>query len=334
VACAVIGGLLGGILGAVLSDDGDGSSPTALPVPVPGPSSGRVSAPGSLADLVARVSPAVVSIRSTSGSSGFGIGQGTGVILTPDGDVLTNAHVVSDAETVKVVIPGQARAQSADIIGVDEDEDVAVIRIRDAALLPVAEIGNSNSLRLAEEVFAIGHALGLNGGPSVTRGIVSGLDRSNGPLAGLIQTDAALNPGNSGGPLFDGAGRVVGINTMVRSGAENVGFAIPIERAVSIAGRLRSGQPAPAKALLGVTSQAPDDGSSGAEVVKVSEGEPAAKAGLRPGDRITAVNGKPVTGPAGLAILVGDRSPGEVVEFTYQRGDEEKTVDIELATRN
>jgi S1-C subfamily serine protease len=255
------------------------------------------------------------------------------MLLNAEGEVLTNAHVVSDADKLTVLLSGQGKSRAAEVVGIDEKEDIALIRITGVAGLRVADIGDSEGVRLGQDVFAVGHALGLNGGPSVTRGVVSGLSRSNGPLSDLSQTDAALNPGNSGGPLFDASGRVLGVNTMVRSGAQNIGFAIPISRATSIAARLRSGQPAPKTALLGVTSREPEDGSAGAEVVEVSSGDPADGAGLETGDRIIAVNGKPVNGPGSLAGLIGSKSPGEKVTLTYERGDEKKTVQVVLGTR-
>jgi S1-C subfamily serine protease len=196
------------------------------------------------------------------------------------------------------------------------------------------EIGASRTLRIGEEVFAIGHALGLSGGPSVSRGVVSGLQRANGPLAELIQTDAALNPGNSGGPLFDGSGRVIGVNTMVRAGAENIGFAIPMERVRVIVDRLREGKPAPPMAFLGVRTQPAEDGGPGAEIVDVTDGTPAAKAGLAEGDRIVAVDGDRVSGPESLANLIRGRSPGEEVELTYRRDGVEQNVTVALATKD
>jgi S1-C subfamily serine protease len=330
VACMLATGLLGGFVGAQLGNDDD-FRPAALP-PISRSATARVSTPGSLADVIERVSPAVVGIRSRGAR--LGIGQGTGFIYTPDGEIVTNSHVINGAKTILVTLPGEDQARSAEVIGNDEDEDLAVVRIKDVTGLPTVEIGDSRSVRIGEEVFAIGHALGLSGGPSVSRGVVSGLQRANGPLAELIQTDAALNPGNSGGPLFDASGRVIGVNTMVRAGAENIGFAIPMERVRVIVERLREGKPTPPMAFLGVRTQPAEDGGPGAEVVDVTDGTPAHKAGLVEGDRIVAVDGDRVSGPESLANLIRGRAPGDHVELTFRRDGVEQTATITLATKD
>src|SRR5207244_2517922 len=138
--------------------------------------------------------------------------------------------------------------EPATLVGEDDAHDVALIHIENASNLAVAELGKSSDVQVGDDVVAIGNALGLNGDPTVTRGIVSGLGRALGSLTGLIQTDAAINPGNSGGPLVNGAGQVIGINTAIatEANAQNIGFAIPIDTAASIADRLRTGKPAAA----------------------------------------------------------------------------------------
>lgn len=330
VACMLATGLLGGVIGARIGDDDD-FRPAALP-PISPRTTERVSSPGSIADVVDRVSPSVVGIRSRG--LRLGVGQGTGFILSAEGDIVTNSHVINGAKTILVTLPGEDQARDAEVIGNDEDEDLAVLRLSGVTGLPAVELGDSDALRLGEEVFAIGHALGLAGGPSVSRGVVSGLQRANGPLAELIQTDAALNPGNSGGPLFDSEGRVIGVNTMVRAGAENIGFAIPMGRVRTIVDRLREGRPAPPVAFLGVRTQPAEDGAPGAEIVDVTPGTPAQKAGLAADDRIVAVDGKRVSGPESLAGLIRGKNPGDEVEIRYRRGDEEETVTVALATKD
>src|SRR5205814_6332579 len=166
-----------------------------------------------------------------------GDSAGTGMILTSDGEVLTNGHVVQDGpRTVKVQMFGESTYRDADILGIDPANrgDLALLKIRNVGALPTVELGNSDALQVGDDVIAIGNALALPGGPSVTRGIVSALGRSLGSHDGLIQTDTAINPGNSGGPLVNGAGQVVGINTLViqqasaDESAQNLGFAIAI----------------------------------------------------------------------------------------------------------
>ncbi len=166
--------------------------------------------------------------------------------MSPDGEVLTNAHVVAGAGTVEVQLPGETGRRVADLVASDPRADIALIRIRDARALPTAEIGKSSELEVGQQVIAIGNALGLVGGPSVTTGIISALERTvegDGQiLENMIQTDAAINPGNSGGPLVDANGRVVGINTAVIRGlAEGIGFAIPSDIASPVLERLRTG---------------------------------------------------------------------------------------------
>ncbi|MGH8998149.1 MAG: S1C family serine protease, partial [Acidimicrobiia bacterium] len=324
------------VVGAALAGGDEDFRPAALPPPRPsggsaGSAGAPVSTPGSLSDVVERVFPTVVGIRSRGRLPG--IGQGTGFIVSPDGEIITNHHVVSGSRTILVTLPGEGDARTAEVVASDEDEDVALLRLEGVTNLPAAELGDSESLRVGDEVFAVGHALGLSGGPTVSRGVVSGLQRANGSLRHLIQTDAALNPGNSGGPLFDAAGRVVGVNTMVRGGAENIGFAIAVERVSTVVERLREGRPPPPVAFLGVSTVEPIDGSPGAEILDVSEDTPASGTDLEAGDRIVEVDGEDVIGPAGLADLIGRRSPGDRVDLTFRRGDDERTITVTLGTK-
>ena len=218
--------------------------------------------------ILAKVEPSVVDIVA---SSRRGSGEGTGIIISSDGYVLTNAHVVDGASQVSVGAAGSSKALPATVIGADEAHDVALLKIDSASGLPAAELGRSADVKVGEDVVAIGNALGLRGDPTVTRGIVSALNRTVENLTGMIQTDAAINPGNSGGPLVNSAGQVIGINTAVAAdGAQNIGFAIPIDKAKSLADRLKTGQgPAPT-AFLGVSTTETEDGSGGAQVVRWS----------------------------------------------------------------
>jgi S1-C subfamily serine protease len=204
-----------------------------------------------VAAIVAKVEPAVVSVEATSDQGGFGgTAAGSGIVLTADGEVLTNAHVVEGASAVKVTLNGQSQARDATLVGLDQQTDLALLRINGASGLPTATLGKSADMRVGDDVVAIGNALALDGGPTVTTGIVSGLNRSlqttGSTMSGLIQTDAPISSGNSGGPLVNAAGEVIGINTAVAvsSGsttAQNIGFAIPIDRALPVVEQLRAG---------------------------------------------------------------------------------------------
>ncbi|HEX2064109.1 MAG TPA: trypsin-like peptidase domain-containing protein, partial [Acidimicrobiales bacterium] len=334
-AAALAAGLIGGVIGAQFGDGSGGSSVTAPVAANRRGSSTTVAGPAlDLQGILAKVEPAVVSIRVGGGRGG---GAGTGVILSGDGEVLTNAHVVDGARSIRVILNGETQSREADLVGTDEANDLALLRIRGARGLPTAELGSSADLQVGDDVIAIGNALGLRGAPSVTRGIVSGLNRSLGSISDLIQTDAAINPGNSGGPLVNARGQVVGINTASAGarggGAQNIGFAIPIDQARPIVERLRTGQGAAPLAFLGVSTIDLEDGSRGARITEVVAGSPAASAGLRPGDVITEVAGQPVEGAGELGGLVRRRQPGQELELTYQRGGDRREAKVILAER-
>jgi S1-C subfamily serine protease len=261
------------------------------------------------------------------------VGEGTGVVVNAaEGLILTNAHVVEGGREVTVTAPTDKQARTATVIGADAERDIAVLKV-DSAGLVGAELGRSADVQVGDDVVAIGNALGLRGDPSVTRGIVSGLGRSVGNLTGMVQTDAAINPGNSGGPLVNSSGQVIGINTAIAGQAQNIGFAIPIDTARSIIDRLVSGQAAGPAGFLGVSTAAADDGSPGAVVAEVSPGSPAANAGIEVGDRIVAVDGQAVPGPAELRGVVQARSPDQTVKVTVVRGGQEKTFDVKLSKK-
>lgn len=328
LAAGVVGGFVGATVGG-----GDESPPAprvTTEQTTPASPSAPAGAPVDLQDLVSRVERSVVSIR-------VGRGQGTGLVVSADGEILTNAHVVEGvegADAVTVRLPGDNRDRRADVVATDEDSDLALLRVEEpeGGLTP-AQLGSSAGVRVGDDVVAIGNALGLRGDPSVTRGIVSALGRSIGSLTGLIQTDAAINPGSSGGPLVNSRGEVIGINTAVRGGAENIGFAIPVDAVREFLERARTGAPAPAAGFLGVTARVPADGSQGAEVAAVEPGSPAERAGLRAGDRVVAVGGRQVTGPAELGGRIRAHGPGERVELRVLRDGEELTVAATLGER-
>jgi S1-C subfamily serine protease len=259
--------------------------------------------------------------------------------------VLTNAHVVDGATSITVTLNGESRARPADLIGADRSNDVALLRIRDAANLPTVSLGRSADLEVGDSVLAIGNALALEGGLTVTEGIVSALNRSlrdnGGSLEGLIQTDAAINRGNSGGPLVTADGQVVGINTAVAGDAQNIGFALAIDRVKPVVERIRanpsgssgsSGRTTGAGAFLGV-STSPTPAGQGVVVEEVVEGSPADRAGLEAGDVILSVGGTAVDDPQELRAAIAGHEPGDRVQLRFRRGGDTRTAEVTLASR-
>jgi serine protease Do len=317
-----------------------------------GSNSSVIAKPEDIQGILAKVEPGVVSIRTQAARAGRffpSSGAGTGVVLTADGEVLTNAHVVSGATTIEVRLAGERDFRSADLIGANAREDLALLKIRNANGLKTVELGSSSSLKVGDDVVAIGNALDLDGGLTVTEGIVSALDRSisdsSESLDGLIQTDAAINPGNSGGPLVNAAGQVVGINTAVAGDAQNIGFAIAIDRAKPVVEDLRSGNNnsrSSDQAFLGITSRSLDPATasslglsttSGAYVISVEAGTPADKAGLRAGDVILSVDATPVTSPDDVGRVVRAHDPGDTIEVSWARGRQRTSAEVTLGSR-
>jgi serine protease Do len=311
--------------------------------------------------VVRAVRPAVVNVttntvsQSVFGGQQIGKGVGTGFIVRPDGVIVTNYHVVEGAQSITVITPSpDVRRYDARVIGGDATADLAVLKI-DAQGLPTVPLGNSSSLELGQPVIAMGYALALPGGPTVTSGIVSALGRTisaadpncqvcrNGgrTYSNVIQTDAAINPGNSGGPLLNLAGQVVGINTAGTQSAENIGFAIPIDTATpTITGAERN--PSAPVAYLGVTAQDVTRSvafqfnlpvNSGAYIVGVAPGAPAEQAGIQAGDIVVAFDGHGVTSASQLGQLIRERQPGDHVTVTVVTpGASRRTVDVTLGT--
>ncbi|MBX5482901.1 MAG: trypsin-like peptidase domain-containing protein [Myxococcaceae bacterium] len=274
-----------------------------------------------LDELVARAMPAVVGVELERG-------QGTGLVLTPDGYVLTNSHVVRGARTVKVR-RDDGEALSAMVIGADPPTDLAVLRV-DARDLPTLPLADPAQVRVGQLVVAIGHPFQLEG--SVSVGVVSALNRSLGTRAGLmeglVQTDAAINPGNSGGPLLNARGEVVGINSIVLPYAQGIGFAISAGTASWIASMLIQKGKVPRK-FIGVAasavplprSQALEVGQSRAvRIHRVGEGSPAALGGLREGDLVTGVNGSPVRSVDDLQRLMSLAPDTELHLDVWRKG--------------
>ena len=267
-------------------------------------------------------------------------GEGSGFFIAPDGYILTNAHVVADASEVTVRLTDR-REFTAKVIGVDRRTDVAVIKI-DGKNLPTVRIGDPSKLRPGEWVVAIGSPFGFDN--SVTAGIVSATSRSlpDGQFTPFIQTDAAVNPGNSGGPLFNMAGEVVGINSQIYSrtgGFMGISFAIPIDIATNVkdqlvkTGRVQRGRIG--VLVQDVGQQLADsfglDRPRGAIISQVESGGPAAKAGLKVGDVILAVNGKPIERYGQLSAAISQMAPGSRAEFEVWRDRGSRKVAVEIA---
>ena len=273
-------------------------------------------------------SPGVVVIRTDSG-------EGTGFVLDTNGDIVTNDHVVAGANSVRVTF-SDGRTATASIVGSDPSSDVAVIRVSvpSSALHPLA-FGDSSTASVGDGVVAIGNPFGLSG--TVTTGIISALDRtitapSHFSISGALQTDAAINPGNSGGPLLDDQGRVIGMNSQIDSstgGNDGVGFAIASNTVRRVAQQLVSGQKV-RHSYLGVELS---DGSPGAAVAAVTQGSPAASAGIQQGDVVTAVDGR-ATGTADAAVsALAGHAPGDGVALTIRRGGSTRTVTVTLGSQ-
>ncbi|CAN5854730.1 trypsin-like peptidase domain-containing protein [soil metagenome] len=304
---------------------------------------------GSIPAVVEKLSPSVVAIFTQGLSTDFFFetvptrGAGTGIVASEDGHILTNAHVVDDAQEIRVVFT-DGEELTAELIGSDSDTDLAVIKV-ESDNLTVASFGDSDDLRVGDPVVAMGQALGLRGGPTVTSGIVSALDRSirsqGAVLDNLIQTDAAINPGNSGGALTDMAGNVVGVNTAIAGDAQNIGFAIAITPARLIVEQLiTSGRVI--HPFLGVqmvelspaiASQRNIDLEEGVLLVEVVPASPAAQAGLQENDVITEIEGEEAETPTDVSRVINSKKPGDRVEITINRAGDTQTVTATLIER-
>jgi putative serine protease PepD len=331
IVTALLAGALGGTLGYVFAVGGGGN---ALGGGQLGNAPLNNRAPESIAGLVKKVLPSVVTISVRVGN---GTSLGSGFVVSGDGHVITNNHVVEGSSGTATVRFSDATVAGASVVGTDPESDIAVLKIDtnglpDGKLAPV-EFGNSDSVQVGDPVVAVGAPLGLTS--TVTFGVVSYLDRpirtSEGGTAryySAIQTDAAVNQGNSGGPLFDAAGRVIGINSVIgtlsedQSSAGNVGlaFAIPINHARRIATDIINTGKA-RRTVMGVqvdTSYANPAG--GARLSTVEPAGPAGAGGLKAGDVVLAVNGKPIDESWDLTALIRKYAPGDTVEVQYLRG--------------
>jgi putative serine protease PepD len=335
----VVGLPLGGLALGGAFDSTD--TVTVAPATTAATGSGETAAPAAparsatdVSGLYERVSPGVVSVEVTTGTGGA---TGSGFVLDKDGYLLTNDHVVQDAQSVRVRFP-KSSPITAKVVGTDVSTDLALLKIDPSAhkLTPLA-LGASDQLKVGQSAIAIGSPYRLQG--TLTTGVISALGRSitapnNFPIDNVVQTDAAINPGNSGGPLLDASGRVVGINAQIATNSgsnDGVGFAIPIDTAKQVLPQLKSGK-AIKRPYLGVSTSDPTTGS-GALVARVVAGGPAADAGLRPGDRIVAIAGKTITQSADVAGAVIAKQPGDQIAVKVRRGGSDKTLSATLGTR-
>ena len=304
---------------------------------------------GDIPAVVDRVRPSVVHIRVQLGGR---TGSGTGFVIREDGYIITNNHVVTLESPVAadrlVVELTDGRTFPAQVVGRDPETDIAVLRIQAEGLRAVT-VGRSEDVEVGAPVLAIGHALNLPGGPTVTQGVVSAKDRPLSPgggpaLLGLIQTDAAINPGNSGGPLVTLDGRVIGVNTAGIPQAQNIGFAVSssvfvpvVEQILAQGGGGVLERAYMGVAVTGVTPRIAQERDlpvdQGVIVLEVAPGSPADRAGLQPGDVLVQVAGEDVAGVADLSGVLVQRDAGETVEVVYYRDGERRTASLTLGER-
>jgi putative serine protease PepD len=358
VAAMALAGLAGGGIGTAVTlartDDNNTATTTSTTAPdsVAPVTAGVTTAPvappvkGSINEIARQLIPSVVEIDVETTQGG---GSGSGVVISADGYILTNNHVVEDAVQIKVrLVKGKA---DATIVGTDPLTDLAVIKVQSTTPLKPAPLGTSETVQVGDPVIAIGSPLGLAG--TVTSGIVSALDRKvdvsqTESLYNMIQTDAAINPGNSGGALLDASGRVIGINSAIatlgqslggQGGSIGLGFAIPIDLAKETADQLiKTGRVVHPQ--LGVRVNTIDDDRArelnlvpGALVVLVEPGSPAANAGIQVDDIITSINGKPLSGGDDLVTQIRTFKVGDRVKVTVNRKGKPITVETVLAER-
>ena len=347
VAALVAAGAVGGLASVAAWEAIDAEATTTVTATTPAePVSSTTQAQSSIAGIVETAMPSVVEVKTESAAETFPNpfpspapsprvqGVGSGWVYDDDGHVVTNQHVVGGADGVTVVFEDGTEVP-ATVVGADPSTDVAVLKLEEGHEAPVLPLGSTSSLKLGDTVIAIGSPLGLQG--TVTAGIVSGLGRdirapNEFTIAGAVQTDAALNHGNSGGPLLDAGGRVVGMNAQIASetGANTgIGYAIPVETVKRIADQLiatgKVDHP-----YLGVVIE---DAETGARLVEVRSGSPAAEAGLRQGDVVTEIDGEPVESSDDLRRVVESHRPGDELELTYERDGESATATVTLGTR-
>lgn len=289
---------------------------------------------------ISQVEPGMVQITTAVDFQGV-VGNGTGIVLSPDGVVLTNHHVVQGANTIRANSLGTGQVFDADVVGYDRDDDIAVLQLRGASGLPVAPLGDSNTIALGDPVLTLGNANGTGNPLTHEQGAVTALGRaidaedeltgSSHNLGGLIESSTNLKSGDSGGALVNGAGQVVGLNAAAtynfRMDGESTpggqGFAIPINRALDIANQIRSGAASSEvhigpSAMLGVGIDASGSRRGGGLALRsILRGGPADQVGLRPGDVLMTIDGAPINSANELTALLDQRYPGNVIDVNW-----------------
>lgn len=328
------GGIIGGLIGASWDDSTSSGSPLVTAAPINPVDIGT----SNVAQAAGVIAPSVVTISSDSGT-------GTGIIVSPTGEVLTNQHVIDGAREVRVRLYGATSPIVADVVSEDAGNDMALLKMRNQSGLTPAVFADPDSVAVGDPVVAVGYALALDGGPSVTSGIISALNRtlqldSEVFLNALIQTDAAISSGNSGGPLINLKGEVVGINTAVANGgfnssANNIGFAIGVAEVKRVVEILRTTQGGANRqqGFLGISLGSRTDGGSGAVIGEVTEGSPAETAGVKVGDIVLEINNQPITGDTSLVAIIRDSAPGEEIEIVVERDGSRRTLTATLTAR-
>jgi S1-C subfamily serine protease len=323
------------LLGTGLAGDDNSAQPSAAPTPAPIVANASDNKGDLVRSVYAAASPSVVSVRT-------GTGSGTGFLVDSDGTIVTNAHVVGDNRQVQVRFNDKGEFHDAQVLSVDGSTDLAALKVDASAASGVRplKLADSDKAQVGDTVIAIGYPLGLD--RTATVGIVSGLDRQiqspNGfSIDKVIQTDAAVNPGNSGGPLLNANGEVIGVNSQIATaaggGEGNVGiaFSIPSNTVTQVLPALERGS-APEHAYLGLqTTEAPN--GDGAQIAETTANGPSQRAGLQAGDVVTQVDGDAVHTPDDVAAAIEDNKPGDKVEVTVSRNGSEHKIEVTLGQR-
>jgi S1-C subfamily serine protease len=314
------------------------------------------------AAIAARADPAIVDVTASI-ADGNGEAAGTGMVLTSSGEILTNNHVIENATVITVKVSNRSETYTAHVVGEDIPHDVAVLQAQGAPPLATIALGNSSQVSVGNGVVAIGNAFNRAGPPTVTEGTVTALDRAitvrsdlggSEQLRNLIETNAQLEPGNSGGPLFNAAGKVIGMNTAAATGAipesgTNDGFAIPINDVLTVVHQIESGKSGGTtnvgpSGFLGVSvrdvgggfgGRLGNDGSSaGVQVDSVQSGSPADNAGIARGDQILAVDGQSVSSSTQLTQIISSKHPNDTARVTWTDGSgNRRSATVRLARR-
>nr|WP_126381273.1 DegQ family serine endoprotease [Desulfovibrio ferrophilus] len=267
---------------------------------------------------------------------------GSGFIISSDGYVVTNNHVIAEADEIKVKLQGEEESYDAELIGRDPETDLALLKINTKRNFPTLKFGDSDKVKVGQWVMAIGNPFGLD--HSVTAGIISAKGRiiGSGPFDDFIQTDASINPGNSGGPLLNLDGEVIGINTAIIASGQGIGFAIPATMAKKVIAQLRDNQKV-SRGWLGVTIQAVDENTAkalglpkayGALIASVIPDQPAQKAGIKAGDVIIGIEGKEVKDSSDLLRTIASFTPGKKIDLTIWRNSRKKKISATLGERD